>query len=50
MTPTLILIVLAAAVIAGLVWYIRRKPARPYQERSEQDTAWNDPVDPERRP
>jgi len=50
MAPTLILIVLAVAAIVGVVWYTRRKPARPYEERSDQDTAWNDPVDPERRP
>ena len=50
MTPTLIVIVLAVAAIAAVVWYVRRKPARPYEERLEQDTAWNDPVDPEHRP
>lgn len=46
MTPTVILLILAAVAIAGVVWYVRRKPARPFEEQSEQDTAWNDPIDP----
>ena len=45
MTPTLILIVLAIAAVAAVVWYTRRKPTRPLEERLEQDTVWKDPVD-----
>ena len=45
---TTILIVLALlAVAVGIVLYAtRKKPARPYEQRLEQDTAWNDPITP----
>ncbi|MBX3477224.1 MAG: hypothetical protein KF910_06435 [Brevundimonas sp.] len=45
---TTLMIVLALAVLAvGIVWWaVRRTPARPYEQRLEQDTAWNDPVTP----
>lgn len=46
MTPTLIVLVLLAVAVAIVAWATRRKPARPYEERLEQDTAWNDPVTP----
>jgi hypothetical protein len=46
MTPTLILLALAALGVGIVVWATRRKSSRPYQQRQEQDTAWNDPVAP----
>ncbi|MES2834672.1 MAG: hypothetical protein V4707_08205 [Pseudomonadota bacterium] len=44
MTPTLIVIILGIIAVGVVVWAVRRKPARPYEQRLEQDTAWNDPV------
>ncbi len=44
MTPTLIVIILGVIAVGVVVWAVRRKPARPYEQRLEQDTAWNDPV------
>ena len=44
MTPTLIVILLAGLAVGVVAWAVRRKPARPYEQRLEQDTAWNDPV------
>lgn len=46
MTPTLIVIGLLGIGVAVVVWAVRRQPARPYEQRLEQDTAWNDPVTP----
>ena len=46
MTPTLIVLGLIALGVAIVAWATRRKPAAPYAERKEQDTAWNDPVTP----
>ena len=58
MTPTLIAIVLGVIAVALVVWLVRRKPSAPYEQRLEQDTAWNDKLssaeattpDGERRP
>ncbi len=44
MTPTLIAIVLLVLVVGIVVWATRKKAARPYDQRMDQDTAWNDPV------
>lgn len=44
MTPTLIVLFLGIVAVGVVVWATRRKPARPYEQRLEQDTAWNDPV------
>ena len=44
MTPTIIVIVLLVLAVGIVVWATRKKPARPYEQRLEQDTAWNDPV------
>lgn len=47
MSPTLIILALLVAIgVAVVVWIVRRKPARPYDQRLEQDTAWNDPITP----
>lgn len=46
MNTTLIVLALLAAGVAVVVWVVRRQPARPYDQRLEQDTAWNDPVTP----
>jgi hypothetical protein len=46
MTPTIIAIVLVIAAVGAVVWATRRKPARPYEERLEQDTAWKETVEP----
>lgn len=49
MTPTLIMLLLAVLAVGGIVWFIRRKPeVRAPGERLEQDTAWNDPVTPDK--
>ena len=51
MTPTLIVIVLLVLAVGIVVWAIRKKPAaRSYDQRLEQDTAWNDPVGSTRTP
>ena len=44
MTPTLLILVLLVLAVGIVVWAVRKKPARPYEQRLEQDTAWNDPV------
>jgi hypothetical protein len=44
MIPTLIAIVLLVLAVGIVVRATRKKPARPYEERLEQDTAWNDGV------
>ena len=46
MTPTLIVLALAALGVGIVVWATRKKPARPYEQRLDQDTAWNDSVPP----
>ena len=46
MTSFLIVLALLALAVGIVVWATRRKPARPYEQRLEQDTAWNDPVTP----
>ena len=44
---TLIIVLALLAVAVGIVLYAtRKKPARPYEQRLEQDTAWNDPITP----
>lgn len=45
METLLIILVLAAAAVAVIVMVRRGKPARPYEQRTEQDTAWNDPME-----
>lgn len=46
MTPTLIVLVLAALGVAIVVWAVRRKPSSTTTGPDEADTAWNDPVTP----
>lgn len=46
MTPTLIVLLLGGLAVAVVAWIVHRKSARPYPERLDQDTAWNDPVTP----
>lgn len=46
MTSFLIVLALLALAVGIVVWATRRTPARPYEQRLEQDTAWNDPVTP----
>lgn len=46
MTPFLIVLALLALGVGIVLWATRRKPSRPYEQRLEQDTAWNDPVTP----
>lgn len=46
MTPTLIVLALVALAVGIVVWATRKRPSRPYEERLEQDTAWNDPITP----
>ena len=46
MTTFLIVLVLLALAAGIVLWATRRKPARPYEQRLEQDTAWNDPITP----
>jgi hypothetical protein len=42
MAPTLIVLLIAAVAIGVVVWFVRRKSERPYEESLDQDTAWND--------
>jgi len=46
MSATLIVLALIVLGVAVVAWTTRRRPGRPYEERLEQDTAWNDPVTP----
>lgn len=46
MTPTLIVLVLLVIGVGIVVWATRRKPAPPPVARTDQDTAWNDPLTP----
>lgn len=46
MTPTLIVLVLLVIGVGVVVWATRRKPAAPPVARTDQDTAWNDPLTP----
>ena len=50
MTTFLIILVLLAIAVGIVLYATRRKPARPYEQRLEQDTAWNDPVTPADKP
>ena len=43
---TVAFIVLAALAVALVAWLAVRKPSRPYEQRHDQDTAWNDPLTP----
>ena len=45
-TPFLIVLVLLALAVGIVFLATRRNPARPYEQRLEQDTAWNDPITP----
>jgi len=44
MAPTLIVLALIALGVGIVVWATRRRPGTPTEQRSDQDTAWNDPV------
>jgi hypothetical protein len=46
MTPTLIVLILAALGVAVVVWFTRRKPDATRTGPRDGDTAWNDPVTP----
>ena len=46
MTPTLIVLALAALGVGIVVWMTRKKPASTTTTPVERDTAWNDPVTP----
>lgn len=46
MTPTLIVLALAALGVGIVVWMTRKKPASTTTGPTERDTAWNDPVTP----
>lgn len=46
MTTFLIVLVLLALAVGIVLFATRRRPGRPYEQRLEQDTAWNDPVTP----
>jgi hypothetical protein len=46
MAPTLIVLTLIVLGVGMVLWATRRKPARPVEQRLDQDTAWNDPVAP----
>ena len=46
MTPFLIVLGLLALAVGIVLYATRRRPTRPYDQRLEQDTAWNDPVTP----
>ncbi|MFN3669237.1 MAG: hypothetical protein ACK4VY_07995 [Brevundimonas sp.] len=46
MTPTLIVLALAALGVGIVVWMTRKKPASTTTGPVERDTAWNDPVAP----
>lgn len=50
METLLIILALGAVVVGVIVWINRRKPDRTYDQRLEQDTAWNDPVHSEEQP
>lgn len=43
MTPTLIVLSLLALGVAIVAIATRRPPARPYEQRREQDVAWGEP-------
>ena len=45
---TAVLIVLALLVLGVVIWAVRRKPAAPPAGPIETDTAWNDPVTPDK--
>ena len=47
MTTILIVLALLAVAVGVVMFATRRKPARPYEQRLEQDTAWNDPITPD---
>lgn len=47
MTPTLIVLALLALGVGIVAFATRRAPSRPYEQRSEQDTAWGEPPTPE---
>lgn len=44
MVPTLIVLFMVTLGVAIVAWAVRRRPARPYAQPLEQDTAWNDPI------
>ena len=46
MAPILIVLALLALGVGVVAWMTRRRPSRPYEQRREQDTAWNDPLTP----
>lgn len=46
MTTFLIVLALLAIAVGIVLWATRRKPGLPYEQRLEQDTAWNDPITP----
>ena len=46
MTPTLIVLALAALGVALVVWMTPKKPSATTTPPAEGDTAWNDPVSP----
>ena len=46
MTTILIVLALLAVAVGVVMFATRRKPARHYDQRLEQDTAWNDPITP----
>ena len=46
MSAILIVLVLAALGVGVVAWAARRRRSRPYEQRAELDTAWNDPVAP----
>lgn len=50
MTPALIILALLAVGVAIVVWATRRKPNTPNVGPQDGDTAWNDPVAPDRPP
>lgn len=45
---TAVLIVLALLVLGVVIWAVRRKPVAPPAGPIETDTAWNDPVTPDK--
>lgn len=50
MNTTLIILVIAIAAVAAVVWFIRNRPAATTARIDESDTAWNDPVSPDANP
>ncbi len=50
METLLIILALGAVVVGVIVWISRKKAERPFEQRLEQDTAWNDPVHSEEQP